>query len=274
MLTNAGKENILKYMAGYINQLADTISIGIGSTPESPDDKDLVFETDSQAIQQVGLDLANNKIIYKVSLPQEIAGSIKELGLWANRQQSLDGSRQNMFLTRADEVNEIWTVGDWVEGRIGTKALSIPAAASSTAVTQLSGFSRDLSRYNILDEVSIAWEAIGNITGVNLRLGIDDDNYFSYSLSNTGAGYKINKIKINQFTKTGTLDWSNLKALSLRVTAGTGGGQIKLEGIRINTMSLDGAVLISRRVLDQEIVKEANAPKDIEYHLDVAINTP
>lgn len=270
MITDNGKDLITRYLAGYVGQIGDSIAVGIGSAPESASDVNLQFEINSQAIQQVGIDMAARKLIFKATIPQEIAGRIKEVALWSNRQSI--GSLADHAITLVDSATEAWTGGTWATGsRINGSTRQISAAASSSAGASPEVFTRDLSSFTARDEIVIAYEVVSNVASLRIDIGSDGSNRYNVTIDNPPAGYNISKIPLGNFAKVGNPNWAAATYLAVVVTAKSAGpGVVKLDGIRVNRAVPNGT-LVSRKVLAQEIIKERNAPLDIEYELPVTI---
>lgn len=261
----------MRYLAGYVSRIGDSISVGIGPAPEDETDTSLQFEINNQSIQQVGVDLAAGLLIFKATLPQGVGGRIKEVSLWSGR-QSAGGTSPSEVVTLVDDTAGVWTGGTWSTGsKINESTLLISAATSASAGGGPEVFSKDLSMFSAGDKIVVAYEVIQNVSSLRIDLGTDASNRYSATISAPPAGYNITEISLGSFIKVGDPDWANLTYLSAVVTAtGAGAGQLKLDGIRVNPVATQG-VMVSRKVLAQEIVKDKDAPLDIEYSMPVSI---
>lgn len=271
MITNDGKDAIMRYLAGYVSRIGDLISVGIGSSPESATDNNLQFEITSQTVQQIGADMAAGLLIFKVTLPAGITGRIKEVSLWTGRQVA-SGNATSEIVTLVDNLYEQWTGGTWATGsKINDSTLLISTAASSSAGASPETYAQDLSMFTARDNIVVAYEVVANVASLRLDFGTDANNRYSAVINNPPVGYNITAINFGSFVKTGTPDWANTTYLAAVVTASSAGaGSVKLDGIRINQALVEG-IMVSRKVLPQEIVKERNAPLDIEYSMPVTI---
>lgn len=261
----------MRYLAGYVPQIADTVSVGIGSTLESATDRSLDFEIIAVPIKQVGIDLTARKVVFKVTLPQGVSGYIREIALWADRQMRL-GSQS--MLTLADEDTEIWTGGTWGTGsRVNESTRVLSPAASQKASATLYGFSRNLQQLGALDNFAAAFTVGANVASVELEFGLDDANYFRTTINAPLAGDKIHRVMKKDFVKTGTLDWSQVTQFRVSATAtAAGAGEVKFDALRVDSADTDNAaVMVARKVLGAAYAKDLNEPLDIEYPLEVSI---
>jgi len=94
ILTKFGKRYLTNVIAGNVNAISKEVAIGIDSTAATANDSRLGFEfyrtevtLSSTDIQQDGLDSNSQPIftysaIFKTTIPQDISGIIKEIGLY------------------------------------------------------------------------------------------------------------------------------------------------------------------------------------------------
>lgn len=225
----------------------------------------------AERVRQVGADLPGRKVVFKVTLPAGLAGKIREVALWANR-NVVDSSADNT-LVRADSATElVWNNGTWDVGSRATEStIKIVAPSSTTVVGSPQSFSKDLSAYVLSDKIVIAYEVLQNVASLRIDIGTDASNRFSYTINAPSVGYKITAIDKSSFAPVGNPDWSLATYLGIALTATSAGeGRVRIDAIRVNPQSSkDEGVLVSRKVLPQEVTKERNAPLDIEFALDV-----
>lgn len=225
----------------------------------------------AERVLLVGADIPSRRVIYKATLPAGTSGKIREVALWANRSVQ-DGSSDD-FITRADSSTELqWSNATWDTGsRANESTVRIVAPASTTVVSSPTSFSKNLSAYVVSDKILVAYEPLQNVASLRIDIGTDASNRFSYTISSPGTGYRIAAINKSSFTPVGNPDWSLATYLGVALTATSAGeGRVRLDAIRVNPQTnKDRGVLISRKVLSQEVTKERNAPLDIEFALDV-----
>lgn len=261
----------MRYLAGYVGQIGDSLSFGIGSTAAALTDTDLDFEIYNVKVVQVGIDVAARKLIYKVTIPADVIGTFKEVCLWSGK-QAQPGLNSQDVITSLNQAAEIWAGGTWDTGsKINNSTYRIDAATSGTTVAYNNALNKDLGGITLQDKIVLAYQAVANTASIRIDVGTDSANRYSTVVNNSGTGYKIVEIPVANFTKTGNPDWSNVTYIAFSLTANSSGaGSVKVDGMRINRAITDG-VLVSRQVLSTEIVKENSAPLDAEYIMAVTV---
>lgn len=267
LITTAGRKAILDYMAGYVQRLAGSIPVGIGTTAATVNDKTLDFEVASASITLSSVDYAAGAVVYKAQLSAETACTIYEAGL--RTLSSVDASSAQMLMD-FDE-SDLWTVGTYspTNSRIGT-ALRVTSPASTSTTSSLGGIFYDLSDFNGVDEFSFAFRANNSfVSSVVLRLKTDATNYYSVSFPSPASGvYNIMTFAKSIMTVTGSPDWSNITSADIIVTSTAGGtGGVDFDALRIEDVDSvrEDNVLVSRAVLAAPITKVVGIPLDIEY---------
>lgn len=104
MITDSGKQLVARYLAGISENFAEAIGIGIGSTSPSASDSQLDFEIEkfNISVRHIG---ANNRLIFKCSIPSEMQGEIYEVGLFSYNKNPASGvfSGENLAFFVASE---------------------------------------------------------------------------------------------------------------------------------------------------------------------------
>jgi len=275
IITNAGKGQFIKYLAGATPQIGDTISVGVGSNTASVNDTRLNFEIESQEIDQIGYSTSDPKLVFKTSLRPGVAITISEVGLWAFKTSSSMGANSPRILSAADPDTETWIGATWDNtSRLSAESLLLSPAVNSIATANFSTFSQDLSSYSNADEFLIAYEAVSNISSMLIYFHTSDQDYYTGVIINSGTGYKIGFVLKNSFVATGSPNWADIKYLRIGARATTAGaGVAKFDALRVekNTNLDSNTVLISRSRLVTPIVKNAAEPLDIEYTVKLNI---
>ena len=280
MITNEGKNQIKRYLAGYVPYVAGSLAIGIGSSTETLTEKTLQYEVARVDIQSVTYNFATNKLIFKGSLPNEFAGIIYEVGLFSSiASLPMIGSR---VITNFDSTLENWrnlddTVSSYAvpNSRIGGDALLHTPAASATATATLRNLTYDFSYNTAADKFSFAYANVNtNVSANTVKFLTDSSNYYTFNIFvNNTVGYKIvNKTKA-EAVATGSPSWAKITEIQVTTTATGGQADVEFDGIRVdnpNEYGLDN-ILVSRKVLSTPVATVAGQPQDIEYSLDIAI---
>ena len=275
LITTAGKIYIMKYLAGYVQSIAQGLAIGLGATAATVADTSLAFEWSRVPILMTSADYANTAIIFRGQIPADVCGSIYEMGLWSLQDaQQVYGSR---LLFSFDSASEAWSAGTWQTSndRIGVDSLRVQAAASGTLTSTIAAVALDLSGYSSLDEFRLAYYVNSTfVSTAKVILYTDASNYFTYTITTPAVGYTITPFHKNDFTITGTPSWANITLVDVQMTSTSGGvGSIDFDGLRIEDKDFNSEeyIFVSRAVPATPIVKLAGSPLDFEYSLSVGL---
>lgn len=274
MITTAGRLHIKKYLAEIVPHIAQSIALGIGTSPESVEQTTLDFEVIRADITNISYDFTTDRIIYKATIPPSFVGTIYEAALFSQSSNTLAQGFGSTMITAFD-TGELWT-GSFATGtRYGADGLSLTPAASSTVTNTLSGLSRDFSGYSDNDQFSFAFNVgNANTSTLSFMFMTDSSNYYTFALGAQTAGYKITKVNKSTATVTGTPTWEFITQIQVTATSGSGGASsILLDAIRIedvDTINPEYA-MVSRELLTTPFVKEVPMNQDAEFALAVDI---
>lgn len=253
------------------------ISLGIGSTAASINDKTMEFEIARAAVSVVGFDSASGQLIYKATFSEETEGKIYEVGLWTGEVNAVPGSQGGRLLTTFDSVDEVWDIEtfDSSATRIGADSLKHTPAVSSTSASILSGLNIDLSGYSSADTFVLAYQVDNtNCSSIKVRLRTDAANYYELTVSAPTVGYKVTRIPKASVSVVGVPDWADISEIEVRTTANSvGSASVYYDGIRIDDTDqvFSDYGLISRRTLPVPITKIAGQLQDVEFGIGVNI---
>lgn len=278
MITLSGKTQIKRYLAQQVGDIARAIAIGIGDVAESNTHTALQFEIARSSITLVSYDYANNKLIFKASIPQDVACKLYEVGLFSQAQNKPAGDYTSRLLTTFDSNTEVWSAGTYASTntRIGVDSLRIAPGTSATITATKSDVSIDLSGNSAADTFILAFYNLNaNASQIRFRLKTDGSNYYTYSAGSPGTtGYRILTFTKGSATVTGTPSWSNITMLEVEVVSGAGGAsQVDFDGLRIEDIDTLNPeyVMVSRELLSTPVTKVAGAVQDIEFSLPVTV---
>lgn len=280
MLTVEGKNHIRRYLAGLTPSIAQSIAIGLGDQAEAVGDTRLQFEVGRNDIILTSFDFVNSRLIFKATVPAEIAGEVREVGLYSTLANQTQGEYGSALITTFDSATEDWiNVGTSVastfvaSGRIGEDSMNQLPAANGNQTDALQELFLDLSGYSAADRFVFAFNVNNTFTSsIRFRFMTDSANYYDITLGSQTGGYKIVEATKASAVATGTPDWGNIT--ELRVTSfSTAGGSssVNFDGIRIedvDTVNPD-YVLVSREVLATPFIKEEGKVQEVEFSLDV-----
>lgn len=88
MIVTTGKTVITNFFGGQVLHIADSIALGTGTTAVTLADTGLQTEVVRLPVSSISADTANNKIIFKATLPAGSMTTISEIGIFCNGQQA------------------------------------------------------------------------------------------------------------------------------------------------------------------------------------------
>lgn len=294
MITRFGKRFIASYLAGMVSFPKQDIAIGVANNTDyasADSNTRLGFEFyrlpasfGSIDIQTDGGGNSTYSVIYKATLPQDIAGTIKEIALYPGSRTSVNNF-DSKFITDF-ENNLVWSN---IEGqnpelvsydpedpvhplpRIGSSLIIVetPQGTSEEYSATISPF--DISGYSANDSLTLAYHKLDtNLSSIKVKLYSSDTAYYMATFTASGvAGQKIGVINLSGLT-THNGPTSTITKISVEVTAGSGGDSVLyLDGLRINDEDTFDPTfgMIARDVLVTPLEKKAGKPVDIEYKI-------
>jgi hypothetical protein len=277
VITTDGKLLIKRYLAKQVGDIGKSIAVGLGPKAEAVGDTSLQFEMARADVTLISYDFVNNKIIFKASIPQELAGKIYEVGLWSLAKNTAAGDFMSRVLTSFDSNSEVWSTGTFqtANARMGADSLRLTPAASTTALSAITDLFIDLSGNSGADKFSIAYyNANANVANFKVRFKTDASNYYTITVTSPATGYQISQVAKSAAVVTGTPNWVNISSVEVEATSGSGGSSsIDFDGIRIediDTLNPD-YVMVSRELLAAPLTKIEGRVMDIEFSLPVTI---
>ena len=289
MITKFGKRFIAQYLAGNVTFPAQDLAVGIDSTAvnSSGNDTRLGFEFYRLPVTLGTIDIQTDEngdstyaVVYKATLPQDVAGKINEIGLYPSSRISVNNF-DSKFISDF-ENNLLWVDSNSNNPELVTSpaprigaTMSKVTAASSTSVEYKSSFSSfDLSGYSSNDTLTLAFnQADTNLSSIKVKFYSSDTAYSYATFSGlTSTGNNIKQVSLSSLQTSGDPDVTSITKVGIEVTAkNTGATIVYLDGLRINDEdTFDPRFgLIARSVLSSTLEKKAGRPADIEYRLGI-----
>lgn len=288
MITKFGKRFIAQYLAGNVTFPAQDLAVGIDSTAPNFDGNDtrLGFEFYRLPVTLGTIDIQTDQngnstyaVVYKTTLPQDVAGQIREIGLYPSSRISVnnfdskfisDFENNLLWLDPNDNNPELVTTP---VPRIGATMSKISAASSSSIEYKARFGSLDLSGYSSNDTLTLALnQEDANLQSIKIKFYSSDTAYSYITFSNlTGTGNKIISSPLSAIQTFGTPDNTSITKVGIEITAkSTGATSVCLDGLRINDEdTFDPRFgLIARSVIPL-LDKKAGRPADIEFRLGI-----
>ncbi len=289
LITKFGKRYLTQYLAEQTVTNFKDIAIGIGSTAASVNDTQLGFEFYRSPVTMSSIDIQTSSttgistygVVYKTTIPVDVVGIINEIGLFPAVSLSSTDYASNSISTFED--NQSWadssgqppSMETTLTPKIGTSYLSMSAATSSSKL-YFNNFNIDISGYNALDSLTIAYKQNDlNLDYVFVRAYDSNNNYYEIRYAgDNSTGDKIKSLTLNNLYSsgygTGVPDQTSIVKIGVGVKAkASGATTVLFDGLRINdedSFRTDYG-LISRSVLTNPLVKTLGKQMIIEYRI-------
>jgi hypothetical protein len=279
IITKFGKRFFTNFIAGNIESSDKDLAIGIDGTAATVDNTRLGFEFYRTPVNLSSTDIqtadstTTYAVVYKATLPQDIVGTISEVGLYPSTRTSLNNFDSKFLTDFSSALDWVDASGFYLEtvfenAKIGNSLLKL-----STDEYTSSAF-LDFSGYSSLDTFRIAYYCNNTSAGtIKIRLYSSDIDYYEYAVnvSNT-VGYKISSdISISSLLTVGDGSPDSSQIIKIGISK-TGSADVDIDAIRINDEDTFDPIfgLISRSVLSPAVTKSAGRQIDIEYRLDLS----
>lgn len=292
ILTKFGKRYLTQYLAGKATTNAKDIAVGIGSSIPSENNTGLDFEFYRSQVNLSSVDIQTSAttglstygVVYKTTLPVELAGIISEIGLFpsvtlgATDYASKSISNFSDYQQWTDDDGEYSILVTTPTPRNGSNHLSLTAASAS--INQYSAnIELDITGYSPNDSLTIAYVQNDlNLDYTFVRLYSSSTDYYEIRYpGETSIGDKISSLTLNNLYSSGygsgTPDSSSIIKISIGARAKSSGATtVLLDGVRINDEDSfrSDYGLISRSKLTNPITKSIGRQMDIEYRLGLS----
>jgi hypothetical protein len=296
LITKFGKRFLTSYLAGISVFNTKDLAFGIDSTAVQANGNDtrLGFEFyripvsfGSIDIQTDGSGNSTYSVVYQATIPQDVSGIIKEIGLYPGTKSSVN-NYDSKFI--ADfENNLMWFKSDGsspelvlettstIKPRVGTYFSKVALSASQSVEFICSYSGLDLSGYTASDSISLAYNQENtNLESIVFRFYSSDSSYYSATFTGAASVTDTNKIAKVLFSTLVAnnvyADLSSIIKIGVVVTAKSSGqAVIYLDALRIDDEDKFDANfgLIGRSVLSSPVEKIAGKPVDIEYRISL-----
>jgi hypothetical protein len=293
MITLFGKRFLTNFIAGNISSQAKDMVFGIDNTSASQTDTRLGFEFYRTPVEFGGTDIYSDSnvikyfVIYKAILPVDIAGNIKEVGIYPSRKLSLINFDSKFISDFSDAFD--WTdldgfnpLSSTTGALIADSLLNMQSGIGSENIYTSTIPETDFSGYSVNDTVKLSYyKNDNNLEKIKIRFYSSDLAYYEIEiLDNVGTGNKIsNDILISTLlagANSNNPDFSKINKIGIVLVPKNGlQTVVGLDGLRINDEdSFDPTYgLISRKVLSTPLVKISGRSVDVEYRMEINFGT-
>lgn len=297
LLTKFGKRYLTQYLAGQSSSNLKDIALGVGKAAATVNDTQLGFEFYKSPVTMSSIDIQTSSItgittygvVYKTTIPVDIAGKINEVGLYPGISLSSTDYASNSLSTFEDNQSWVDSAGAYATTvttpvpSIGTYYLQMTAPSSQTK-NYFYDINIDVSGYSALDSLTVAYyQSDTNLDYVFARMYDSNDNYYEIRYTGeapspyeTTPGYKIRSLTLNNLYSSGfgsgAPDQTSIVKISVGVKAkASGATTVLFDGLRINDEDAfrTDYGLISRSVLTTPVTKYLGKQMVVEYRLGI-----
>ncbi len=240
VVTTAGKNVILRYLAGMVPNFAKAISLGTyNNVAASASDTDMGFEYVRSEVTLGSVDLTDvnhDYLVFKTTFPTELAMNVKEIGLFSFYTNPASGQYTGRVLSTFDD-GEIWTTDANTNAATFTALTSTSLNAigdssmvvindtdGSTDTYTLDFANVDLSGYSATDTLGLAIGTYSSrVTGVTLTLIDSDGTSVSKTWSvthNAALPYQVLTVAKGAID-TQAFNWAEVDKIAVSVTCST-----------------------------------------------------
>ena len=261
MITANGQKQLLKLVSGKTDRFADLFAVGISSAALPTTATNLDFGWATCPVTDSYVDEQLNQVVFHGTLPQNVVGQIRELGLVAQTDDFIANGLPNS-LSYTFEPNELWFSDMDYEitntGAVGTNNYRLNNAAADSYLARI--VSRvDVNRYNRM-KIILNTTAI---TKIKVLLKNDEQNYAhkDFTLAN---GENILESDIASFTKVGAFNPNEIFEIRFQIlTRSSATNNIEFDSMIM--YSLENGGLVARSTLSVVQYKRAGASMELEY---------
>lgn len=288
MLTRFGKRYITNILAGNTVLNTKELLLGIGDNAATELDTRLQFQFYRVPVSFGSIDIQPSgggftyAVVYKGTLPQDVAGEIKEIALFASNTSS-SNLYDNKFITDFED-NLLWKDSSGLNPnivtspapKIGLRMMEVSATTSGKEYSAVID-TLDISGYSANDSLTLAYyKNDNNLSSIKVRFYSSATAYYEATLVSSpaaGTGHKITNPSIAFSTllagQVNSPNPTSITKISIIVTASTGTTTVYFDGLRINDEDTFDPTqgVIARSVLGTALTKKAGRQVDIEYRV-------
>ena len=300
MITKFGKRFLTSTIAGIVDFNTKDLAIGIASQSDyasADTNSRLGFEFFRLPVTLGSMDIADDgqggftyTVIYKTTIPQDIAGVIKEIALYPGMRSGLSGYDSRYLSDFEDTVYWVDEFGDKPAALDNTESsprigdyvaewkFAVDDTTNSSKEYKFAIGSLDLSGYSVNDSIDLAFKKIdSNSSKIRIK-------FYSSSVDYLYGDIDVSSLSISDYIKNiplsdifanavGTPDSTMISHIGVEIyrASNLSNSIIHMDGLRINDEDTFDPIygMISRSILNTPIQKNAGRPIDIEYKLEL-----
>jgi hypothetical protein len=134
LITNAGKDHLVKYQARIVPEPANYIALGVGTTAAAGTDIALAFEVERIPVASTNADISNDRIVLSGAIPIQTINTIYEIGLYYS---NLTSSLTKTLPLPGTDIS-LWTNATMTptNARVSPQALKVDFVTSGTTTAE------------------------------------------------------------------------------------------------------------------------------------------
>lgn len=261
MITDQGQIQKLKLLAGKASKFADVFAVGISNAvlPTSATALDFAWATANITDAYVDEDL--QQVIFYGTLPPEIAGDIKEIGLISLSDEFVQTGLPNALVYGFTVAENWFSDGTFTitnESSVGTESYRFDNITVNKYLAKgVDGI--NMSRY---DTVKLKVESL-DVSQIRIILKNDDTNY-AYKNIALVDGENLSDHTLSSFVTVGTFNPQLINEVRLMIeTVDNATNFIEFDALSICS-EINGG-LVARSILATPQYKRTGAGMEIEY---------
>jgi hypothetical protein len=261
MITNNGQIQLLKQVSGKAPRFASIFVVGISDATLTTAATSLDFNWGSCNIVGSYVDEALQQVVFYGTLPADLAGDIKEVGLVALNDDFIKTGLPNAVVFTFD-ANEAWfsdgafTISN--NSTIGSGNYRLEDVIVGQYLSKLVD-NVNVSRY---DTLKLKLDST-NVSAITVTLKNDDLNYAAKDITIANGENRLTT-DISTFTKTGTFNPQQVTQVVLTIKTVTNADNvIEFDALTLSSQANGG--LVAREVLATTIYKRPGASMEIEF---------
>ena len=238
-------------------------------------------------IQTDGSGNSTYSVVYQATIPQDVSGIIKEIGLYPSVKDSVNNYdskfiadfENNLMWFKSDGSNPelVETTTSSIKPRVGSYFSKVSVSASQSVEFTCAYSGLDMSGYTSSDSLSFAYnQQDTNLESIAFRFYSSDSSYYTATFTGASSVTQPNKIAKVLFSTLAAnnvyADLASIIKIGVVITAKSSGqAVVYLDALRIDDEDTFNANfgLISRSVLSSPVEKVAGKPVDIEYRINL-----
>lgn len=278
LITTAGKDLILRYLANEVPDWGGSMSVGVGELAPTLTDTRMNFELAAAPTELKVAKVSAGQILIKTTMPRSASGLIYEAGIFSDHNSLISANPSAMLAHFDPNIKEITGTVTRIDNaggaRVGQGAAQLASAATGTVSFTIDDLYYDLSGHIASDEFAFSYfrSDTTGVSSIAVRFETNATSYYQYSFTPAASiAYQVQRFRKDAVTTTGSPNWNNIKSIQVRyTTTNVTARSITFDGLRIDdTDAYEGYHLISRAVLNNAILLDAGSPLEVEYTLSL-----